>query len=278
MGSEKMENGPAISNSPRVVSEKPTFNIDRCFDYVEDLIRHDEVERALLVLDNVPALYRDQVPAKLAMLRYEIQKARYTVHAYIDSDLDATLPADDAVATLRHLLRGRLAEAEVKRYNEQNVIPHIVDMGPGGYIIPIALRELGYRFTYWDVALNARARDASRELPRLERAADNQPIIFLALEVIEHMPDPTELAVEAYRQCGRSPERIHLSTPLYTYDTAHADWRTAGGLPHLRAYTPAEFFLQSQRIFPGYEWAMLPDQIMSLRGQRRDVVDHQKIV
>lgn len=255
---------------------KPTFDIDRCAAYVEDLIFHDEVERALLVLENIPAYYRDHVPARLAALRLEIERARFTVHTYVESDLDATLPAGDAVATLRHLLRGRLAESEVRRYNEQGITPHIVDMGPGGYVVPIALRELGVKFTYWDVALNAKARDATRDLPRVAKPDANQPVIFLALEIIEHMPDPSEIFVEALRQSGKCPERIHLSTPLYTYDTEHLNWRDTG-LPHLRAYTPADFYISANQVFPGYEWTLFKDQIMSLRGQRRDVVDDRKI-
>jgi hypothetical protein len=112
---------------------------------------------------------------------------------------------------------------------------------------------------------------------RTKTTPEGAPIVFLANAIIEHLADPSEIAVEALRHAGRLPERIHLSTPCYTYDIAHDEWRTKGGLPHLRAYTPAEFFLEAQRIFPAYAWELLLEPVMSLRGMRSDAVDHKKL-
>jgi hypothetical protein len=75
---------------------------------------------------------------------------------------------------------------------------------------------------------------------------------------------------------GRRPERIHLSTPLYTFDNKHDDWRETG-LPHLRAYTPQEFIQTAAGLFHEYAWHFHADPVMCLRGMRRDVIDPETL-
>lgn len=258
-------------------AELASFNPELCALYVEMLLIHDEVERALAVIENVPAFYRDNLPPALRTLRSEILAARYTATTYVNSPNDAGVNAGMAVQEMRYMLRGRILEAEVMRYNEAKVIPHIIEMGPGTYFLPQALGQLGYEFTYWDLALNAQARELTKYLPRQVTPAETSPTVFLAMEVIEHLADPKEIAIEAAKLCPRGPDRVHLSTPLYTYDTKHADWRTRDGLPHLRAYTPMEFLAEAGRLFPGYHWTLMHDRIMSLRGQRADTYDKEPL-
>lgn len=251
------------------------FDIELCVKYVKSLIEHDEVERALLVLDNVPAYYRDNRPKELINLKQDILKALCTVHAYMDCDLDANVSLEKAKTVLKNTVRGVLLEGEVKRYNEQGLVPHIVDVGPGEYFAPIGLNYYGYQFTYKPVSLDRKARLAANEFLKhipSERVI-NSPQIYLALEIIEHLPSTQDLVAEALRNCNEFPDRIHLSTPLYTYDTNHPEWNKDCGLPHLRAYTPHEFIQESNRLFPGYDWQLYDDKIMSLRGLRRDRPD-----
>jgi hypothetical protein len=101
------------------------------------LVTNDEVERALMVLDNVPAVYRDNHPPALAALRDDILRARFTPHTYIHHHGDVPNEAPP-VQVMSALLRGRLIRAEVERYNAQNLVPHIVDVGPGSYFVPLA--------------------------------------------------------------------------------------------------------------------------------------------
>lgn len=252
-----------------------SFDPILCEKYVESLIHMDEVERALLVLENIPAEFRDSPPENLFKLRRQILASLCTAHAYMSSGLDAQVIPEHAIPNLHLNLRGKLIEAEVKKYNEQGKTPHIVDVGPGEYWVPIALKQLGYRFTYWDVAFDAKTQSVAHPLleMRVSIPAVNQPRIFLALEIIEHLPAPSDLSVECLRHCQDWPERIHLSTPRYTYDTKEKDWRKPCGLPHLRAYTPTEFLSTARKLFPGYEWQIYSDRIMSLRGMRWDVLE-----
>lgn len=255
------------------------FDVTLCEKYVESLIQHDEVERALMVLDNLPALLRDRPPMSLVKLRTDIVAALITTHAYMNSGLDSNVREDSAVANLQYNVRGQMAEAEVRKYNAAGVTPHLVDVGPGEYWIPLGLKKLGLQFTYWDVAVDTNTQAVAHPLlkdyrfPKEKRTHLKQPQIFLALEIIEHLPQPLDLATECLRHCGEWPERIHLSTPMYCYDPSPKDWRKPCGLPHLRAYTPHEFHETAKRVFPGYEWQMYADRILSLRGLRWDVAE-----
>lgn len=254
------------------------FDLELCQRYVEMLINNDEVERALMVLDNVPAKYREYIPEPLAKLRSDILAAMTTAHAYMSSDLDSNVRPETAVANLRFNVRGRLIETEVRKYNEMGHSPHIVDVGPGEYWIPLALKELGLKFLYWDVAMDQKTQAIAHPLLSGHRSpwpddSVSRPRIFLGLEIIEHLPEPRDLAVECLRHCGGWPDRVHLSTPLFCYDDADKDWRKPCGLPHLRAYTPGEFVETAKKIFPGYQWQLYADRIMSLRGLRNDVSD-----
>lgn len=257
------------------------FDPNLCEQYCRMLIEHDEVERALLVLDNVPAYYRDNMPSNLVKLREEIFAACCTTHAYLTSNCDSDVTADKAMGVLTGTARGVLIKAEVERYNAKNEIPHIVDMGPGEYFVPIALKQLGLKFSYWPIALDKRAGEAAWPLIQSHvkpKPHHHDPVIFLALEVIEHLPSVQDIAIEAFRHCGTNPHRIHFSTPMYTYTTEHSDWSKPTGLPHLRAYTPAEFNAEVQKLFPNHALEVYTSQIMSIRGVRRDTPDDGPLI
>lgn len=241
------------------------------------LIENDEVERALLVLENVPAFFRDNPPSNLIKLREEIHSACLTTHAYLTSNCDADVTEEKALNVLNGLLRGRMVLEEVKRINEKEAQPvHIVDMGPGEYFVPIALKKMGLNFTYWPIALDARAAETAK--PMIESHLQVKPhyhqtVLFLALEVIEHVPSVRDLVIEAFRHCRTNPHRIHISTPMYCYTDEHSDWNKPTGLPHLRAYTPTELMMTAHELFPQHRWELYPSQIMSVRGIRKDCAD-----
>lgn len=259
------------------------FNEDVVHELVNTLVEGDEVERALIVLDNLPAFYRDNPPLKIQKLRQDILSSMVTAHAYLSATMDADVLPERADWELENLLRGKLVRAEVERYIKRGFHPHIVDVGPGEYFVPIGLDRLGYEFTYKALAMDQKAASAARSFTEKHEGPGPQDKetaqIFLALEVIEHIASPRELAVEALRHCGRWPDRVHLSTPCYTFDgRKDKAWRKLNGLPHLRAYTPKEFVREAESIFPGYHWSMYPETIMSLRGQRIDRIDSEPLI
>lgn len=259
-----------------------SFDENKLYDVVNTYVEADEVERALWILNNLPGVYRDQMPVKLAKLRTEILKAMVTPHAYMSCDLDATVDKEANLRNFEVLMRTKLIEAETKRFLEKGPSSiHIVDVGPGEYMVPMGLMARGMAFTYNPVFMDKKAFAAAK--PEIEPCIVTTPgtpdeTIFLALEIIEHLPAPQDLATECLRHCGGWPARIHLSTPMYTYDGSAKNWRKPCGLPHLRAYTPAEFLVEAQRTFPGYVWQLYPGVIMSLRGMRSDMIDSVPIV
>lgn len=253
------------------------FDTSLCVRYVEELIRQDELERALLVLDNVPAEQRMVPPPELKEMRRQVLLRCETTREVIESPHDVLHTKDEAACFLAATLRGQLLLQEVKRYNAAGRIPHIVDYGPGPYFVPTGLREHQCSFTYWDLGVNKLAQQAAREtIPELKAEADaERPVIFLALEVIEHLHEPRDLAVECVKHCGpNGADVIHLSTPLCTFAEIPraVPWQERT-MHHLRAYTPQEFLLAADQLFPGYHWGMhTPDKLstqpMSLIGGR----------
>lgn len=267
-----------------------SFSPELCQQYVEMLVRHDELERALYVLDNIPADYRMNVPANLRKLRGDLLCAMVTPHHYTTSVGDDVeefndkheITKENVSYYLETLLRTRLVRDQVKNYNDAGVTPHLIDFGPGHFLLPRALLSAGFKFTYWDVGLNHKAKQQTREelLPVLDAWASlRHPTIFLGLEVIEHLHNEMDLAVEAVGNCKRWPEMVMLSTPYCTYRVMKEDeeWRTMP-LEHLRAYTPLEFGDKAAQIFPGYSWTLWTNSTdphiepMSLVGTRLDLV------
>lgn len=245
-----------------------SFKYQSLIDAALELIRFDEVERALVVLNQVPAFYRDHQLLDVERLKADIRKALITPHAYMTADLDQNVTVEQAKLNLSSLLRGRILQAEMN--NLKDTKPHIVDVGPGEYWVPIGLAEQGHSFTYQPVAMDEKARKAAHPFigHLMEAPKNGAPTIYVAHEIIEHLPSTQDLVIEALRYCDGWPDYVHLSTPLYTFDVQDKHWNKPCGLPHLRAYTTKEFVLEAQTLFPGYNWEYRSDAIQSLRGYR----------
>jgi hypothetical protein len=236
-------------------------------DMVEVYVQADEPERGLWVLDNLPSWYRDNPPPRLKKLKKEILSALITPRGYMQSNLDDHVRVGEAAKyTLEGLLRGKLIIEAVKKQNEKGITPHVIDMGPGEYFIPNGLKELGCSFTYEDIGMDQCTRAATQDLVRTK--ATHEYTIFVANELIEHLASPLDMAIEAHTHSNRLDE-IHLSTPLYTFDTQYKEWRKPNGLPHLRTYTPTEFIAAAVSVFPGYAWELTNDgDLQSLVGKK----------
>lgn len=245
-----------------------------CEKYCRMLIDHDEVERALLILENIPSYYRDNPPKNLVKLKEDIHQSLLTTHAYMTSALDSEVSKEKGLGFVENVPRGVMIKNEVQKYNEKDIVPHIVEMGPGEYGVLIGLSELGFRFTYDAISIDPIARNAAKEwLLKHAVSSDPKETIFIANEIIEHLPSTRDIVIEAMRHCGRMPERVHLSTPYYSYDVSDKQWEHTCGLPHLRAYTPGEFIAEAKNLFPNYTFQFYDSPIMSIRGCRSDCVD-----
>lgn len=245
------------------------FDIEPFIKAANILVAADEPLRALQLLDNLPGYYRDNIPEEVEKIRSEIYALLATPTFYTTNKYDAFVRADEAEETVDKLLRGQLIQADVKKYNDEGKTPHIVDLGPGEYWLPIGLKKKGLSFTYKDIGLCIEAKEkAAAHIGNLwtEPAVD-APVIFVACELIEHLHHETDIRVEM-EKLKLKPDVIHISTPLYTFDGRkhRLEWQKQGDLGHLRTYTPKEFSETIVKMFPTHTWMLTVSQIMHMRG------------
>ena len=240
------------------------YEINHFIQAAITLVQYDEVERALHLLDNLPAFYRDNEPQSVIDLRSKI-KAKIMLpqdYASLATDDQQLCERDDII----HLLsRGQIVLNEVKQLNDQGITPHIVEVGPGNYWLPLNLAKAGYSFTYSAIGVVPDLHLAfKKDLPVNHQVQiEGSPVFFVAFEVIEHLQSVEELSILASRI--KNLRKIFLSTPRYTYEF-NKNWESKG-LQHLRAYTPNEFLTEAQRLFKSAKtWQYLDDQPMTLMG------------
>lgn len=254
-----------------LTEEQLRFKHKPWIEAAEELLRFDETERALALLDLVPAVHRDFLILELENLKKDIRAACITTHAYMTSELDCgNISPEHSKESFPHVHRFKLVEKDVETLNKQGTIPCIIDMGPGEYILPMALQQNGHKFKYSPIAIDKKAYEQAKPYVKdvlVEQTTANDFHIFVAQEVIEHLPSTQDIAIEAFRWCKGWPNIVHLSTPLYTYNVAPKEWRKPCGLAHLRAYTPNEFMAEAKKLFPGYNWSYSTDVIQSMRGE-----------
>lgn len=246
-------------------------------DAANILVAADEPLRALKLLQELPGYYRDHIPVEIHDLSKKILKMLATPVFYAGNFWDTHVgDVEKAVASLDGLLRGILIKTDVEEYNKQGITPHIIDLGPGEYWLPIALSKKGYHFTYQGLGLcDIAAQKAKDILPGhlVDKNPENaKATIFVACELIEHLHYENDILVE-FERSEANADIIHLSTPKYTYDIGarQIQWEGKGCLGHLRTYTPREFQDVVCQMFTGYTWGYCDDYIMHLRGTKNKV-------
>lgn len=250
-------------------------NLDALLRYAEVLIASDEIEKAeWLLTRGMPGFYRDHPPKQVEALKKKLYGFLMDVADYAKAPDDIRLVNPEfAKSNIDYLLRGRLMRDSMKALNEKGIVPHIHEMGPGEYWLPIGLKEHGFKFTYSCSFLSLKAFQKAYEHMRdflVDEAPKDAPQIFVACEIIEHLRDENEIP-HCMIKAGLDPIEIHLSTPYYTYGPGIPDWdseakRGFGG--HLRTYTPTEFLMTASRLFPRYQWHYYGDVVQSAVGRK----------
>lgn len=244
------------------IGDCPTFNAQDFIKVAQQLVDADEVERALAVLDNVPAYYRQHHHPDIVAFKNSILSRMITPAGYLNDAHDCGIYGEEeARGVVKGTLRGILLEHELTGTGRY----HVVDVGPGEYWIP---KGISGTYSYKPIGLDAKTKEAALKDPVVISKLQSNPDevgVFVALEVIEHLPEPRDLVVECAKHFDHEPHYIHLSTPMFTYDASPK--AEAKYLPHLRAYTPNEFLIEAHRLWPHYEWQpYFAGPIMSLRG------------
>ncbi len=237
------------------------------------------LERVLLDLVQCDEPERDSPTPEMTKLREVIQKAIMVASDYVMDPHDSKLPdGDTAILSLR----GQLFDADVKKCQGLGYVVDVVDFGPGNYWLPLALESKNIGYKPIGLNLPVAIKMNERMKPMMQRfglyrhemgGKDKETIrILSAMEIIEHLPDTREIAIQAAKH---GPiDIIHLSTPLYCFDPKIGKpWPDCQ--PHLRCYTPMEFLCEAMRLFPNFTWASYhaQEQPQSLRGVRNDILD-----
>ena len=250
----------------------PSFNVEPYLQVAQMLVDADDPKRAIELLTNfLPAFYRDHTPIEIINAVNKITSSLMTPTSYSDCKDDSVFceSPDRAKLLIDQTLRGQLMLKSVQEYNEKGIAPHLIEIGPGEYWLSQGLKAHNCKFTYQDIAVNEYTKEKSKFIERTPWDKE-APVIYVAQEIIEHMSDPHDLAIELYRVMhGKQPNQIHVSTPLYTFDGKPKPIATLerNGLPHLRAYTPQEFLSEVMRVFgAAYKWDFSVSPIMSLVG------------
>lgn len=233
-------------------------------DKANILTAYDEPLMALKSLEDVPGYYRDHKDPQIEALRRKILSKLVTPHWYMNCH-DSILGKEESKNMIQYTLRGSQMLKEVKALNEKGLTPLIVEFAPGEFWLPIGLWEHGCRFSYVPIGLSEKAlNEFNTQYPTYEMATS--PTIYCAFEIIEHLHFESDIQIEIER-LGLKPDIIHLSTPLYSFDgrASSLDWGNKD-LGHLRTYTPNEFAQVAMKMFRGYSWKLIPDQVMHLRG------------
>lgn len=259
------------------IGEINNFNVKAWHDWAWELVKCDELKEALRICESGPGYYRDNPPEEIKALKQKIMTGLMTSYDYAKNKNDNIVSLDRGTA-VRGTLRGMICLLQVQEYNKAGKTPHIIDLGPGEYWLPCGLHIEGCKFTYEGICLQDDATHKALELIGQyfqKGAKDDQPVIFNACEIIEHLWNPYEIKQTFYKFGGRA-DIVYLSTPRYTFGGGCMDWddpKNIGLLGHLRTYTPQEFVEEAVKMFPEYQWQVyesehkMLNEIMMLVGK-----------
>lgn len=253
------------------MNEMKNFNLQCFLDCANELLRADETARALSLLDNLPAWYRVNTPKEVTALKREIMKNIATAGFYATSSGYELTAPDESYTQTHNTLRGRLLINDVLELNKIDLLPHILDLGPGEYWAPRMLQHQKCLFSYEPVFVNHPSHNHYKKHFEeiLDSSPKERPKILFAGEIIEHLWNENEIRFEMERHVGLA-DIVHISTPAYTFDYECLDWRTKGDLGHLRAYAPQEFHDVVVKMFPDYDMTVIVGRIMHARGVLKD--------
>lgn len=234
-------------------------------EHIEYLVSQDETELALKCFDLVPAYFRDNKNRDLEKLRSLILSKVLMPNDLCYDDRELPKSMEHSINFLQATMRGYILGKAVEEANEKNLIPYIVDFGPGDYCFAIGMQALGLKFLYNPTSFNQKSLRQIKLILTEKIATEcpkTSPLFFVAYEIIEHLADISEIRQLHDRQIKKA-NKIFLSTPKYTFENGTQNWKTEG-IHHRRAYTPAEFIQASGQLFPDRQWEFTDDPVMVL--------------
>jgi len=254
---------------------RPTFfNVDKYLSCVEEMITADEVGNALKMLEMLPGWYRDNIPVQAINIKKQLLKRFFTDLDYAKDGCTwasgaGGMSQQTAIENLKDG-RGALAFKYAATFSEQGLRPHLFELAPGNYWLPVGLSAAGVQFTYFAPSLNASMQEeASKNLSNWQASPGmlTGKTMFICFEFLEHLADPGDI-YHHYIKSGLDADVILLSTPKYTFGGGMGDWYNKD-LGHLRTYTPNEFKEFAIKCWPTHNWSLHDGHVMCLAGEKK---------
>lgn len=241
------------------------FDVDKYLSCVEEMITCDEVQIALDMLDRLPGWYRDHVPVAASAIRDRLLRQFFTT---LDYSKNGEMIADEETAlTYLSQPHGQIVFRKCQELNDKGIIPHIEELGPGNYWLPLGLKAKGIKFTYFGPSLNQGMQSqASFELGSAWMpSATSSTTLFVCFEMLEHMKSTDDIYHHFIKHCSDA-KYIFISTPMYTFGGGMGDWFN-NDLGHLRTYTPKEFGDFAMKYWPRFSFKRYDGHVMCIEGE-----------
>lgn len=260
-------------NDPENLGRSLHFNLEDHIRAVEGLIKSDEIDMALKLLDMVPAWERANYPKDLLEMKDILYKNLYDVYDY-GSDADEAGWNKDAAesqfGTAYTYPRAEILRDIVVNYNSKGTPPWICELSTSHGLLPLGLQKEGHKFNFFGKNLNHPALVKLQSWLEPGVWADspkpNQPKVFVFTEALEHCYREEDLK-NSYYKLGIEFDDILLSVPNGTLGGGLPNWR-ARRIGHLRTYNLKEFSQLAMEYFPGYEWKCWPSVSLVLHGTK----------
>lgn len=272
------------------------FDINQLISFARSLEYSDEPLLAIkLLTDFMPSYYRENIPSEiidvkndiLSRLANVIDYSNYKGECYpeaeskeiaLNKQREAELGEKTKFDDLGDMInipfcqpRGAVIKNIVHFYNNMNITPHIVEMGPAQFWLPHGLNKHGLKYSYDPLTVNKHALESQpMNLYSFIKSQDSVNI-FVCFETIEHLYYEDDITIQFYNYEKRYSIKfdcILLSTPKNTF--MGGDNRPDKTIEHLRSYSPSELLQFGLTRFKNFEWRIIPAQMMVIIGFRKE--------
>lgn len=248
------------------------WNLQSHIRAIEQMIRADELQMALQMLEMVPGWFRDNYPPELTEIKKILYRQTYDQVEYATDDEEADCPREMGESQWDSpymFPRAEIISQIVKKYNREGKKPWIFDLGCSHGNLPLGLLKSIHDFDYLGIGMNHRiiqklklwVGQCWKEKPDV-----GQPTILYNTEVLEHCMNPHDIVHSSYK-VGVDWDQILLSVPMYCLGGGLPDWQTRR-LGHVRTWTPNELSEFANKSWPGYSWVLYKSASMVLVGTK----------
>lgn len=259
---------------------KPLFcDIDIILDAAEQYILSDDGQKAIWILDNLPAYYQDNYPARAYQIKKDYFKRLWSVADYLSESFENVWDEKKAIEHYKHKFqyRGQYIRDLIKLHNDAGCDDiHIVEVGAANYWLPLGLRDEGLKFKYLALGHNVDAnKQAAEKLKDIWSDEVITSTIFVCMEVVEHCFNPQDI-FNYYCKFGREAEYIVLTTPRYMVGGGVPDWRSRS-LGHVKTWGSGEFQAWAEKTWPLHNFYVHDRSHLIVRGFMRKLEEITRV-